>query len=333
VADRSAAARREGRRGHSARSGGALSLTQPAATRILVTGARGQLGLELAAALAPYGSVTALDRAALDLESAPAVRSTLERERPTLIVNAAAYTAVDQAETDRARAFAVNADAPALMAEHARASGALLVHYSTDYVFDGAQREPYDEDAPTNPLNVYGASKRAGEEAIAASGAHALVLRTSWVYGMRGRNFLLTIRRLAASRDELRIVADQTGVPNWCRELARATARLVARGLPFLAERSGLYHLSASGATTWYDFARAIVGNGDRPRMVPIATSDYPTPARRPAYGVLSTLRFTRTFGFALPDWRRSLAECMAASAEPEGSAAAACPPSRDPER
>jgi len=304
-----------------------------AAPRILVTGAQGQLGCELAVALAPFGQVIALDRAALDLEDAAALRSALDRHKPALVVNAAAYTAVDQAETDRARAFAVNADAPALMAQHARAHGALLIHYSTDYVFDGTQRVPYDEDAPANPLNVYGASKLAGEQAIAASGARALVLRTSWVYGLRGRNFLLTIRRLAATRDELRIVADQTGVPNWCRDLARATARLVARGLPYLAERSGLYHLSASGETTWYDFARAIVGDTDRPRVVPITTADYPTPARRPAYGVLSTLRFARRFGFGLPDWRPSLAECMTAPAEPSGSAAVACPPSGDPER
>jgi dTDP-4-dehydrorhamnose reductase len=303
------------------------------APRILVTGAQGQLGRELAATLAPLGHVTAVDREELDLEDRGTVARALAQYAPELIVNAAAYTAVDQAESEPAQAFAVNADAPALMAQFARASGALLIHYSTDYVFDGTQRVPYDEDAAPNPLNVYGASKLAGEQAIAASGARALTLRTSWVYGLRGKNFLLTIRRLAATRDELRIVADQAGTPNWCRELARATARLVAQGLPYLAQRAGLYHLSASGATTWYDFARAIVGDTERPRVVPITTSDYPTPARRPAYGVLSTARFARTFGFALPDWRRSLAECMTAPAEPSGSAPVACPPSADPER
>ena len=306
---------------------------ESAAPRILVTGAQGQLGRELAAALAPLGSVVAIDRAELDLEDAAAVRRALAHHAPQLIVNAAAYTAVDQAESDRARAFAVNADAPELMARHARASGALMIHYSTDYVFDGTRTTPYDEDAPTHPLNVYGMSKLAGEQAIGASGARALVLRTSWVYGLRGKNFLLTIRRLAAVRDELRIVADQTGVPNWCRELARATARLVAGGLPYLAERAGLYHLSASGATTWYDFARAIVGDTDRPRVVPVTTSDYPTPARRPAYGVLSTQRFAHCFGFTLPDWRGSLAECMMAPPEPTGSAAVACPPPGNPQR
>ena len=161
----------------------------------------------------------------------------------------------------------------------------MLIHYSTDYVFDGSQRVPYDEDAEPAPLGVYGASKLAGERAIRASGAAALIFRTSWVYGLRGRNFLLTIRRLAAERDELRIVADQFGVPNWCRELARSTARLAGQGLPYLAARTGLYHMSASGATTWYEFARAIVELGEQrgtrprtvPRIVPIATADYPT--------------------------------------------------------
>ena len=159
---------------------------------------------------------------------------------------------------------------------------------------------------------MYGATKLEGERAIAAVGAHALVLRTSWVYGLRGKNFLLTIRRLAAERDELRVVDDQIGVPNWSRALAAATARIVGAGLPALGERAGLYHLSCRGQASWYDFARAIVGDVARPRVVPIATADYPTPARRPAYGVLDTARFERTFGFALPDWREELADCLA---------------------
>jgi dTDP-4-dehydrorhamnose reductase len=303
------------------------------ARTIVVTGARGQLGCELASALAPYGHVVALERATLDLADADAIRATLAAHAPALIVNAAAYTAVDRAETDATRAAQVNADAPRVMAEHARAHGALLIHYSTDYVFDGSARVPYDEDAPTGPRSVYGATKLAGEEAVRASGAHALVLRTSWVYGLRGSNFLLTMRRLAAERDELRVVADQLGVPNWCRELARATARLVARGVPDLAERSGLYHMSAGGAASWYDFARAIVGDVERPRVVPIATADYPTSARRPAYAVLSTARFERTFGFALPHWRASLAECVNSPAEPPGPGAVGSPPSSGPDR
>jgi dTDP-4-dehydrorhamnose reductase len=294
----------------------------------VVTGANGQLGHELAAALSASGTVIALDRAALDLEDAGAIRAALREHAPDLVVNAAAYTEVDRAESERDRAFAVNATAPEAMAAHARERGALLIHYSTDYVFDGAARTPYAESAPTRPLNAYGESKLAGEAAIEASGADAIVLRTSWVYGLRGRNFLLTIRRLAATRDELRIVADQTGTPNWCRELARATARLVERGLPYLRERRGLYHLSARGAATWYDFARAIVGEAGKPRVVPIATAEYPTPARRPAYGVLDTALFERTFGFALPDWRRSLADCVNNPAEPPAVAQVGCPPS-----
>ena len=284
---------------------------------ILVTGARGQLGAELVAALAPFGKVTALDRASLDLTDADAIVRVVRNAAPAWIVNAAAYTAVDRAEREPARAFAINARAPRILAEEAKRIGAMLVHYSTDYVFDGAQRTPYDEASPTNPLNVYGASKLEGEHAIAASGASALTLRTSWVYGLRGANFLLTIRRLAAERDVLRIVDDQTGVPNWTRSLAGATAALMARGRAAVAERAGLYHLCASGSTTWYGFACAIVGNAPKPKIVPIATADYPLPAPRPAYAVLDTARIRDAFGVALPDWRDVLAACLAGPAEP----------------
>ena len=231
---------------------------------------------------------------------------------PRSIVNAGAYTAVDRAETEPALAHAVNGRAPGILAEEAKRLGAVLIHYSTDYVFDGTRTTPYPEDAPAAPLNVYGASKLEGERAIAAAGAHALVLRTSWVYGLRGRNFLLTIRRLAAERDELAVVADQFGVPNWSRTLAEATARIVGAGCRRSPSARGLYHLSCTGKASWHEFARAIVGDAPRPRVVPIATADYPTPARRPAYGVLATARFEATFGFALPDWRDALARCLA---------------------
>jgi dTDP-4-dehydrorhamnose reductase len=295
--------------------------------RIVVTGAQGQLGIELVRTLTPLGDVVALTRAIVDMADPDALRSALRLQAPDLIVNAAAYTDVERAETERDRAFAVNATAAAVLAEHARAAGAVLLHYSTDYVFDGTRRAPYDEDAPTAPLNVYGASKRAGEVAVLDSGAAALVLRTSWVYGLAGRNFLLTMRRLAQTRDELRVVADQWGVPNWTRALASATVRLVAAGLPYLRARAGLYHMSASGATTWFAFARAIVGDVERPRVVPIDTADYPTAARRPAYAVLDTRRFERTFGFALPAWQQSLADCLDDRAEPPGDARVGCPP------
>jgi len=306
-----------------------------ASPTILLTGASGQLGCELAVALAPHGRVVALDRAALDFTRPADIRAAVHTHAPALIVNAAAYTAVDRAEAEPALAHAVNAEAPRVLADVARKTGALLIHYSTDYVFDGTRDMPYDEDCLTAPQSVYGASKRAGEEAILQSGARALVFRTSWVYGMRGKNFLLTIRRLAAERDELRIVADQFGVPNWCRELAHATARLVAGGLPYLDARCGLYHMSATGATTWYEFARAIVGadaqSGRRVRVVPITTADYPTAARRPAYAVLSTARFEHAFGFALRPWRESLADCLKDPAEPAVAAVVGRPPFAPP--
>ena len=284
---------------------------------ILVTGARGQLGAELAAALARCGRVVAVDRGALDLADPDAIVRTVRAVAPAWIVNAGAYTAVDRAEREPELAYAVNARAPGVLAEEAKRAGAILVHFSTDYVFDGAARAPYDERAPANPLNVYGASKLAGERAVTAGGARALTLRTSWVYGLRGGNFLLTMQRLAAERDELRIVDDQTGVPNWCRALAEATAAIVAQGRDAVAERAGLYHLSAAGESTWYGFARAIIGDAPVPRLVPIATADYPTPARRPAYGVLATSRLRHAFGIELPDWRSLLQRCLAEPAEP----------------
>lgn len=277
-----------------------------------MTGARGQLGSELAPRLAPFGTVVAADRALLDLSDREAIVATLRELKPALVVNAGAYTAVDLAESERDQAFAINATAPGVLAEEARRTGALLIHYSTDYVFDGNARTPYAEDAHAAPLSVYGASKLEGERRIAASGAAALVFRTSWVYARTGKNFLVTIRRLAVERDELRIVNDQTGTPNWARTLADATAKVVAMGLPALRERAGLYHLSCGGEATWYEFARAILGDVASPRVTPIPTRDYPTPAQRPAYGVLDTSKFRRTFGFTLPDWREALAECLA---------------------
>jgi dTDP-4-dehydrorhamnose reductase len=283
---------------------------------ILLTGANGQVGFELQRALALHGDVTACDRSKLDLGDRDALVSVVRSIRPQLIVNAAAYTAVDRAESEVASAEAINTMAPAILAEEAKRIDAALIHFSTDYVFDGASAVPYDEHAPTRPLNVYGRTKRDGEDAIAAIGGAHLILRTSWVYGLRGGNFALTMLRLASEREELRVVADQSGVPNWSRDLADTVAMLVGQGLPALVERAGLYHLSASGATTWYDFARAIVGDVPRPRVVPITTAEYPTPARRPAYGVLATRKFETTFGITLPTWRDALARCLATRTE-----------------
>jgi len=284
---------------------------------ILVTGTQGQIGFELAQLLAPLGNVVAADRAMLDLADPDAIVAVMRRQEPAVIVNAGAYTAVDRAESEPALASAINARAPGILAEEAKRAAAVLVHFSTDYVFDGARTTPYPEDAPTAPLNVYGETKLEGERAIADAGAKAIVLRTSWVYGLRGKNFLLTMRKLAAERDHLTVVADQIGVPNWSRTLASATARIVATGVSAMAERSGLYHLSSSGEASWYDFARAILGDTSKARLLPIATADYPTPARRPAYGVLATSHFESTFGFALPSWREALADCVASGAAP----------------
>ena len=290
---------------------------------ILVTGARGQLGRELAVALAALGgNVVALDRTALNLADRDSVVKTVRSIAPGLIVNAGAYTAVDRAEQERDLAFAVNENAPAILALEAKRLNAVVIHYSTDYVFDGTQRTPYDENVTPNPLNAYGESKLAGERAIVASGASAIVLRTSWIYSLRGHNFLLTIRRLASERDELRVVADQTGVPNWARALANATATLVGRGIPYLADRAGLYHMSSRGHTTWYEFAQAIVGHRARARIVPITTAEYPTPARRPAYGVLNSAKFEQTFGLTLPHWETALQSCVTSPEEPRLSSA-----------
>jgi dTDP-4-dehydrorhamnose reductase len=283
--------------------------------KILLTGATGQIGYELAQLLPRFGELTALDRANLDLADVDAIRATVRALQPQLIVNAAAYTAVDDAEGEPSLAEAINARAPGVLAEEAKRLGALLIHFSTDYVFDGGAATPYDESAQTFPLNVYGRSKLHGEQAIGASAAAAIVLRTSWVYASRGRNFFLTIRRLAAERDELRVVADQFGVPNWSRALAEATVRLLDRGVPELASCAGLYHLSGYGRASWFEFARAIVGEVERPKVTPITTAEYPTAAARPAYSVLATAKFEHTFGFRLPEWREMLRRCVAESA------------------
>ncbi len=286
--------------------------------KILITGRNGQVGWELQRALAPLGQIAALDRAQLDLADPDSIRQAVRHAGPDLIVNAGAYTAVDKAEQEPDLAMAVNGTAPGVLAEEARRLGAAIIHYSTDYVFDGRKNAPYEEiDAP-NPQGVYGASKLAGEKAVAAVGAPHLTLRTSWVYGLRGKNFLLTMLRLAGERDELRVVDDQIGAPTWSRMIAEATAAIVAQGhahggiARLLADRGGLYHLTAGGQTSWFGFASAIVAHAPKqPRMTPITTAEYPLPAKRPAYSVMSSARLERAFGIALPDWRAALALCM----------------------
>ncbi len=288
--------------------------------RILLTGGGGQVGHELARTLASLGEVRALDRAALDLADPAAIRDACRSLAPGLIVNAAAYTAVDRAETEPGLAEAVNGRAPGILAAEARRLDAVLVHYSTDYVFDGASRRPYLEEDPAAPLNAYGRSKLSGERAIAGSGCKHLVFRTSWVYGPRGRNFLATMLALAAVREEVRVVDDQRGAPTSSLFLAEATARAL-RAIPAAGVASGIYHLSAAGETTWAGFARAIFARaaarpGFRaPRVVPIPSSEYPTPARRPRYSVLSHRKFAAAFGFAPGSWEAQLDACFAAMA------------------
>ena len=286
---------------------------------ILLTGANGQVGWELRRTLATLGRVVAVDSKAMDLTDPDAIRRVVADATPRVIVNPAAYTAVDKAESEPDRARAVNAEAPGLLAEAAARSGALLVHYSTDYVFDGRGETPWREDAPTGPLNVYGATKLAGEQAIAASGCRHLIFRTSWVYGARGANFLLTMRRLMRERPELKIVDDQMGAPTWCRSLAEATAQVLAqvtspaRGAD-KPEPWGVYHMTNGGQTSWYGFARAILdleGLETPPRLVPIPSSDYPTPARRPLNSRLDNGKLERVFGLRLPDWQDALKLCL----------------------
>ncbi|CAG0996562.1 dTDP-4-dehydrorhamnose reductase [Burkholderiales bacterium] len=283
--------------------------------RILITGAQGQVGWEAAQLLPALGEVLALDRAGLDLADANAIRRVLRDFRPQVIVNAGAYTAVDRAQTEFELARAINALAPGVLAEEAKRLGALLIHYSTDYVFDGEKREPYRETDPVRPLNAYGQSKLEGEQAILASGASALILRTSWVYATRGKNFLLTMQRLGREREELGVVADQTGVPNWAWRLAAATRELLRLGPPRLAAAPGIYHLTAGGSASWYDFAKAIFAGTDKPRLRPISTAEYPLPATRPAYGVLSGAKLEDEFGLRLPHWREDLSACLATQA------------------
>jgi dTDP-4-dehydrorhamnose reductase len=300
--------------------------------KILLAGKNGQVGAELERLLGGPSELLAVGHEELDLADPDSIRRAIKAFGPHLIINAAAFTAVDQAEEDSARAHAVNALGPTIIAEEAKQIGAALIHFSTDYVFDGKKNSPYTEDDVPNPINIYGQTKLDGERGIQGAGATHLIFRTSWVYGTRGRNFLLTILRLATQRRELRIVADQMGAPTWSREIALATTKIITEewerceANPVFSKCSGIYHMSAAGQTTWWEFAEAIVKEarhsqphaswlttalGGRPlivdRISPITTAEYLTPARRPEYSVLSNECFARTFGMKLPDWRSEL--------------------------
>jgi dTDP-4-dehydrorhamnose reductase len=287
--------------------------------KILLTGKNGQVGYELERSLQGLGEIIALDRSQMDLANLDQVRDVIRTIKPNLIINPAAYTAVDKAESEPELAMRINGEAPGVMAEEAKKLGAAMIHYSTDYVFDGTKNTPYVETDPTCPINVYGATKLAGEQAIQAAGIPHLILRTSWVYGMRGKNFLLTMLRLAQERDELRIVADQYGAPTWCRTIADTTAHIVAQAKgahdaqSWWQERSGIYHLTAQGQTTWYGFTQAILEHAAisrKPVLTPIATQDYPLPAKRPTHSAMSCEKLINEFCH-LPNWENALASCL----------------------
>jgi dTDP-4-dehydrorhamnose reductase len=283
--------------------------------KILLSGCAGQLGRELKRSLACLGEVVACDRRQLDLAHADSLRAAVRQIAPTVIVNAAAYTAVDKAENEPAAAETINAVAPGILADEAKRLGALLIHYSTDYVFDGSKATAYTEDDTPRPLSAYGRSKLGGEQGIAASGARHLVFRTSWVYGLHGANFMKTMLRLGRERNELRVVGDQIGAPTWTRHLADATALILARkDIP-----SGLYHLAAAGEASWHAYAEAIFAEAQgigltekSPVVHRITSADYPLPAPRPANSRLDCAKFRRDFNLALPDWRIGLADCLA---------------------
>lgn len=282
--------------------------------KILLLGKNGQVGWELQRTLAPLGQVWALDYPEIDFAEGAALRNLVLERRPQIIVNACAYTAVDKAELESERAMPINCLAPGVLAEAAKQTGALLVHYSTDYVYDGMKRTPYVETDATNPVSTYGRTKLAGDQAIQAVGCNHLIFRLCWVYGARGQNFMLTMMRLARERETLRVVADQIGSPTWSRMIAEATALALKQTLTASAPSAfnGVYHLRAGGETNWHAFASRIIelmppAERKCKAIEAITTADYPTPARRPAYSVMSCDKLRRTFGIELPHWEQSL--------------------------
>lgn len=288
--------------------------------KILLLGKNGQVGWELARTLLPLGELISLDRQQLDFSNTAALPEAIASIRPNMIINAVAYTAVDKAESERDKAFLCNAHAVEVIAQEAKKVGALLIHYSTDYVFDGTKDTPYLEEDTPHPLNVYGESKLAGEAAIMASGVEYLILRTTWVFASRGQNFLKTMLRLAAERESLSIVSDQIGAPTWARVIAQTTAHIVQQVKRERAEKtfeSGIFHLTSAGDTSWHGFAQKIVAVASAQRaltlrsLTPIRTSQYPTPAQRPHNSRLCTDKLTARFGLVMPAWDVSLELCM----------------------
>lgn len=285
--------------------------------RILVTGLGGQVGWELQRTLATLGEVTLVGLPQFDMSQPESLREPVRALKPDWIVNSAAYTAVDRAESEEALAAAINGTSAGVLAEEAARLGARMLHFSTDYVFPGDRPEPYTETDAPGPLSAYGRTKLLGEELVLKADPSAAILRTAWVYGIRGSNFLLTMLRLANERPALRVVADQYGSPTWSRMLAETVAMLIARELGGAAPVSGVFHTTSSGYTTWHRFAERIIEWGaerglcKRIPVEPIGTADYPTPAKRPAYSMLDGSRLLQATGIALPDWELSLALCL----------------------
>jgi len=285
--------------------------------QILLLGINGQLGWELRRALATLGQVTALDYPQIDLTRPEQARRVIKRIKPQVIINATAYTSVDGAESEAEVALAINRDAPGIIAEEAKALGAVFIHYSTDYVYDGTKSEPYVETDLPNPVNIYGQSKLAGEHEITQIGGTYLILRTSWLYSLRGETFVNKVLKWSRQYETLRIVEDQVGSPTWCRMLAEATAQVLAMGgvelVGWLADRRGLYHLAGDGYVCRYGWAQEILKYNPNPQeqvtrqVLPSLTSEFPTPAKRPLFSALNCDRFYKTFGIRLPDWRDAL--------------------------
>ena len=285
--------------------------------KILLFGAMGQLGSELQSTLLPMGEVASYDIHHLNLEDTRNVRETLRKVQPEVIVNASAYTAVDQAESEQEKAYRLNGDVPGLLAEEAAGLGAFLIHYSTDYVFDGTKDTPYVETDRTGPLSVYGKSKLAGEKAIQTGNAGYLILRTSWVYSRNRNSFVTKVLEWARKQEVMRVVSDQVSSPTRARTLAEVTSRLLGRGLPYLSEHRGLYHVAGNGYTSRLDWARKILEldpNKQEQRVseiLPALTSDFPTPAQRPLFSALDCSLFHDTFKISLPHWEDDLLLAM----------------------
>jgi dTDP-4-dehydrorhamnose reductase len=285
--------------------------------KILLTGVTGQVGWELQRTLMTVGEVISVGRNQMDLAQTDTIRRIIREVQPDLIVNPAAHTAVDQAESEPELAMMINGIAPGAIAEEAKRLGAAMIHYSTDYVFAGTSKTPYTEEDQPNPQNIYGKTKLAGEQAITSVGVPHLILRTSWVYGLRGKNFLLTMQKLAQEREEIRVVDDQIGAPTWSRMIAEATAKILSQAQgnvsDFLTSKGGLYHLTSSGQTSWYGFAQAIFAHDSQhnerklQRLIAIASQEYPTAAKRPTYSLLDSQKASNVFGLVLPDWESSL--------------------------